>query len=116
MKKIAELRKERNLSQSELAEKIGVSQQTISKYEKGIREPDISTLLSLSKIFNVSIDFLLENNVNKLSNNFSISVDERELLSYYKQLNRIDKRWIMGQIIDLIKKSNEDSYNIPKVQ
>jgi len=47
------------MSQLELAEKLGVSQQTVSKYEKGTREPDNATLVRLSEIFNCSIDYLL---------------------------------------------------------
>ncbi len=47
------------MSQAELAEKLGVSQQTISKYERGTREPDNETLVKLAEIFNCSIDYLL---------------------------------------------------------
>lgn len=60
MKNLSLLRKESNMSQLELAEVLGVSQQTISKYEKGIREPDNSTLIRLSNIFDCSIDYLLD--------------------------------------------------------
>lgn len=47
------------MSQAELAEKLGVSQQTISKYERGTREPDNETLAKLAEIFDCSIDYLL---------------------------------------------------------
>ena len=43
------LRKQLNISQSELANKMQLSQQSISKYEQGSREPDISTLKQLAK-------------------------------------------------------------------
>lgn len=56
---MANLRKELNMSQAELAEKLGVSQQTISKYERGTREPDNETLAKLAEIFDCSIDYLL---------------------------------------------------------
>jgi len=59
IKNLAKLRKEAGMSQLELAEKLGVSQQTVSKYERGIREPDNATLVKLSEIFNCSIDYLL---------------------------------------------------------
>lgn len=61
MKRIAEERKKQNLSQQELGELLGVSQQTISKYEKGTREPDTQTLIKLSRLFGVSVDYLLSN-------------------------------------------------------
>ncbi len=59
IKNLANLRKELNMSQAELAEKLGVSQQTISKYERGTREPDNETLAKLAEIFDCSIDYLL---------------------------------------------------------
>ena len=51
--KILELRKKNNLSQEALAEKIGVSRQTISKWELGGTSPDIKQAKELSKVFNV---------------------------------------------------------------
>ena len=47
------------LTQNELAERLGVSQQTISKYENGSREPDLENLIRMSKIFHVTTDYLL---------------------------------------------------------
>ena len=116
MKRIAELRTELKLSQTELAKKIGVSQQTISKYEQGIREPDIATLIRLAKIFNVSVDYLLETPFIDNSSSYILNDEEQELISYYKQLNKTDRRWIMGQIIDLIKKADEQDFTNLKAQ
>jgi len=53
------LRKERNLSQSKLAEKLCITQEAYSRYETGDREPNINTLIKLSDIFNVPIDILV---------------------------------------------------------
>lgn len=58
-RKIAELRKQNNLSQQDLANKLNVSNKTISKWECGNSVPDIEILNSLAKIFNVSIDKLV---------------------------------------------------------
>lgn len=58
-KKLTELRKHNSLSQEALAEKIGVSRQAISKWERGEASPDTENLLSLSKIYSVSIDDIL---------------------------------------------------------
>ena len=57
---IASFRKKLKISQSELAKSIGVTQQTISAYEKGIRQPPIDVLLKLSEIFNCTIDELVK--------------------------------------------------------
>jgi len=62
-KKIMELRKKNGLSQEELAEKVGVARQTISKWELGETSPDIKQSKELSKIFNVSLDELTDNDI-----------------------------------------------------
>lgn len=56
---IKELRKEQNMSQSQLATLLFLSQDTISLWECGKSYPDIIALVKLSKIFDVSTDYLL---------------------------------------------------------
>lgn len=58
-KRLKLLRKNKGLTQQELAEKIDVKPSTIGMYEQGRREPDGDTLKKLSKVLNVSIDYLL---------------------------------------------------------
>lgn len=58
--KIYMLRKKNNLSQEQLAEKLGVSRQAISKWESGTSLPEIEKLISLSVFFNVTIDYLVK--------------------------------------------------------
>ncbi len=58
-KRIAALRREKGLKQDELAEKLGVSPQAVSKWETEQTCPDISILPLLAKILNVSVDELL---------------------------------------------------------
>lgn len=57
--KIAELRKTNNITQCELAEKLGVTDRAVSKWETGGGYPDIALLPQIADIFNVSIDYLL---------------------------------------------------------
>ncbi|WBW96466.1 DNA (cytosine-5-)-methyltransferase [Oceanirhabdus sp. W0125-5] len=57
--KIAELRKARGIGQQELAEVLGVSFQSVSKWETGKTMPDITLLPSIAEYFNVSVDVLL---------------------------------------------------------
>lgn len=59
--RIAEERKKLGLSQEELATRLKISQKSISKYECGTRRPSYETLLSMSSIFGVSVDYLLGN-------------------------------------------------------
>ena len=57
--KIAYYRRERKLSQEELAAQVGVSRQAVSKWELGETAPDINKLLALAKAFGVTTDHLL---------------------------------------------------------
>ena len=59
--KITKLRKETMMSQESLAEKIGVSRQAISKWERDEALPDIQNLIALSNVFGVSIDDIVNN-------------------------------------------------------
>lgn len=59
MKRLAELRKEKNLSQLELGVILGIAQNLISHYECGRRNPSIPTIKKLATYFNVSIDYLV---------------------------------------------------------
>ena len=61
MERLRELRRERNMSQQMLADIIGVTQQAVHKYEYGLAQPEFNTLIQLSKLFHVSIDYLIEN-------------------------------------------------------
>ena len=65
-KKLLELRKKNNLSQEQLAEKLGVARQTISKWELGETSPDLKQSKELSKIFKVSLDELTDNDIKDL--------------------------------------------------
>ncbi len=62
MKRLKELRNEMKLTTKELGEQLNLSQSTISMYESGKRQPDTETLKKIAKFFDVSIDYLLENN------------------------------------------------------
>ena len=57
--KILSLRKSEGISQEELAEKLNVSRQAVSRWEVGTAQPDASNILQLSKLFNVTADYLL---------------------------------------------------------
>ena len=61
-RKIGKLRKKCNLTQMELADRMGVSYQAVSNWERGSSMPDISKLPELAGIFGVSVDSLLAGN------------------------------------------------------
>ena len=61
--KLKDAREKANLSQQEVADKLNVSRQTISKYELNINEPDLETLKELLCIYEVDINYLLGINI-----------------------------------------------------
>jgi len=61
-KKLQELRKKNNLTQDELALKLNVSRQSISKWENNESLPDSANLIELAKVYNISLDELVSNN------------------------------------------------------
>ena len=58
--KIVQLRKSQGLSQEELAERLGLSRQAVSRWESGTALPDAGNLLQLSRLFDVTADYLLD--------------------------------------------------------
>lgn len=57
--KITELRKQHNLSQTELAKKLEASRTIVGNYERNENTPSIDMILKLAKVFNVSVDYLV---------------------------------------------------------
>ena len=58
--RLKEIRKNKGISQIKLAIDLNTSQNTISRYETGEREPGIAELIKIADYFNISIDYLLE--------------------------------------------------------
>ena len=58
MFRLKELRESRGISQVRLAIELDLNQNTISRYENGVREADYKTLIAIADYFNVSIDYL----------------------------------------------------------
>lgn len=88
--KIQTLRKEKQLSQEELAEKLDISRQSVSKWESGLAMPEIDKLIILSEIFEVTTDYLLKDG-EPVNNVISVSEDlpEKEELIEEEKRNLI---------------------------
>lgn len=93
------LRKEKKLTQKQLAELIHVDQSTISKWEKEKTIPDVQTLEILSNFFKIPIDNLVKGNEYKNT----IEIEEE------KSINEISKK--QKEIIKLITNLNDDLCN-----
>lgn len=57
--RIAALRKSRNLTQDDMSTTLGISRAALSHYEKGRREPDYDTLITIADFFKVSLDYIM---------------------------------------------------------
>lgn len=87
--RISAERKKLGLSQEELAEKIGVSQKSISKYERGTRRPTYETLVSMANLFGVTVDYLLGSNESDTTK-ITLSQDESKLLELFRSFQKGD--------------------------
>lgn len=79
-------RKRADLTQQELADKIGSSRSCIGMYERGLRRPDFETLEALADIFNVNMSTLLGE-----EKSAPTDTDEGEVSLIYRQLNDTNK-------------------------
>lgn len=121
------LREEKDLKQSDLASMLNISSSAYGFYERGKREPSLDSLIKLSEFFDVSIDYLLglasesnPKNVSNIPNTPSLSQllsdEDIEVLEYYHKLEKVDRQWIIGQMIDLYRKNykSENTIQDPK--
>ena len=71
---LQKLRKEKNISQEQLAEELHVSRQTIGKWENGVTYPEAECLIQISDFFEVSIDTLLKGTVTEQQSKSSAGI------------------------------------------
>ena len=96
---IQEKRKEKGITQSELAEKLNITERAISKWENGICMPDVGTIPELCEILNITINDLFSGEVVNMKNNEKRL--EENLMEMARQKEEADKRllnleWIIG--------------------
>ena len=65
--KLAECRRGKNFTQEELANRLGVTPQALSKWEKGLSSPDISMICSICGVLDISADYLLGTDAGKIT-------------------------------------------------
>ena len=115
--RIAAQRRKMNLTQDQLAEKMGVSSQAVSKWENDLSCPDISLLPSLADLFGVSIDELLRGESQKVVQ----ILPEGERKDFNKMLLRVSVNTALGDIVkvnlplSLVKMGWEIGMKFPEV-
>lgn len=84
-KKLARLRKKEGLSQAEVSEKLDVSRQAVSRWEAGVSRPSTENLQALCKLYNVQMDYLLDDDKDAL---FEKDVSPVKLEGNLKTVNK----------------------------
>ena len=79
--RIRDLREDKDMRQSDLAEAVGIDQRTISNYETGKTNPDSEALIKLADFFGVSIDYL----VGRTNYNASTNQERNKLIDKIKR-------------------------------
>ncbi|MCH5296855.1 MAG: helix-turn-helix transcriptional regulator [Ruminococcus sp.] len=105
MRRIKELRKEKDISQISLSMKINVSQKMVSAYENGKNEPSIATLIQLADIFGTSVDYLVEYTdirqpIDKIAQT-QLNDIECDLLNEFRSLSKEKQSIALGIILGL---------------
>lgn len=109
--KLQILRLEHNLSQEQLAERLGVSRQAITKWESGKSYPEIQRLITLSNIFNVKVDYLIKEDFDEKSiegkereNSQADNIKESEIVTDtpVKNYNEVKKYIFLFLIVGMI--------------
>ena len=91
IKNLKSMRTKFKISQQQLADAIGVSQQSINKYENQGVEPDIAVLIKIADYFSVSVDYLIGRTSSPDFAVSSLTKDENQVIAKYKTLNKKEK-------------------------
>lgn len=106
IKNLKKLRTEKKISQQHLAGILGISQQSINKYENHNVEPDISILIAMAQYFNTTIDYLVGKDDNSELSEYVLSDHEKNLISHYRDLNDSEKLCV-NTLIETYKKGKK---------
>ena len=102
--KLITLRKGRNLTQEQLAEQLNASRQSISKWESGQVIPEVEKIVELSKVFNVTLDYLLKpSEIDELSvKTDMLEQQQKQLLNREQTRTKVFKNILYSAAIYLI--------------
>lgn len=106
---LKDLRQRKDITQADLAEYLGITQQAVARWERRKSEPDIETLKTLANYFNVSVDYLVGNERN---NSRDFSDDEERLISDYRKLDTFKKQTLSSMLAFLISPQGSNTGNV----
>lgn len=109
--RLKELRQSNNLTQAQLADKLGCNQTAIGKYERGDLQPSIETLFKLADIFGCSIDYLLgrEDDFGNVSVNANadLTAEEKTMLELFNKLPEVRRRTVIDTMRFMVESNNQ---------
>ncbi|MDI6604079.1 MAG: helix-turn-helix transcriptional regulator [Thermoanaerobacteraceae bacterium] len=115
--RLSQLRKEKGLTQEELAKALNMTRSSLSLYEIGKRDPDTDTLRKIADFFNVSVDYLLGNTDirNPADEITGVLSDDPELAEFWNELKeREDLKLLFKQTRNLSPKAIKQVMRIIK--
>ena len=99
--RIKKIRTENGLSQIEFGRKVGVSRTSVNAWEMGISAPSLVMLMEMSRLFKVSVDYILE-----LENDFKISIGHLDEVERQMIVNMIKKFELLNETRKLLRDYN----------
>ncbi len=105
-RRLAFIRQNSKLSQSQIAQKLNIAQSTYAGYEKGVRKIPLEIIVQLSKILNISPTILILGDEANIVKDYTIS--EQELIKKYRQLTAEQQGAIENSINYYIKANKKD--------
>ena len=101
MKNLAKIRKQSGSTQKNLSILLGFSQELISKYERGLSNPSISSLKKMASFFNCSVDYLIDFTDNPLQH-INLTPEQSIIIAKYNMLSNKDKAKLEGYMDSLL--------------
>lgn len=106
-RRLKEARQRAQITQADVAKRLGVSYQTISSYERGVNRVDSDTLMKLCEIYGMTVgELMAEGDLPKKANFIELSVEEQELIDLYRRASEDDRL-----AVNLILRKYEDPTN-----
>ncbi len=106
MNRIKQLREEKRMTQVRLSIELGVSQETVSAYEKGKYYPAFCSLAKLSEIFGVSIDYIMGLTDVRCAIG-GLSEKESRVIEDFRKIDELDREKVLAYISGLVDAKND---------
>jgi transcriptional regulator with XRE-family HTH domain len=104
--KIKKLRQEKGWSQTQLANKLGIHPQHVSRYERGVFTPSAETLTKIGEVFGVSADYLLNEETNDST---GYLIKDKQLQRYLEEVDKLSEadKTLIKEVIESVLVRNK---------